>query len=167
MRSTGEGLGLSASYGEAFFKAQDAANSRLPYEGCVLISVNDKDKPEIAEVANAFHNAGFKIVATGRTYKLLDASGIPVTKIKKLYEGRPNILDAMTNGEIQLIVNTPAGKASAQDDSYMRKSAIKYKIPYITTIAAARAAATGIKAIKDKPGRSVKSLQEWHSQITE
>lgn len=167
MRSTGEVLGLSASYGEAFFKAQDAANSRLPYEGCVLISVNDKDKPEIAEVANAFHNAGFKIVATGRTYKLLDASGIPVTKIKKLYEGRPNILDAMTNGEIQLIVNTPAGKASAQDDSYMRKSAIKYKIPYITTIAAARAAATGIKAIKDKPGRSVKSLQEWHSQITE
>ena len=114
-----------------------------------------------------FNDAGFHILATGKTYELIFGAGIPAEKIKKLYEGRPNILDAMTNGDIDLIVNTPAGKDAVHDDSYMRKSAIKYKIPYITTIAAARAAAEGIKTVKECPDDDVMSLQEWHQMIKE
>lgn len=165
MRSTGEVLGLSPSYGEAFFKAQEATQSRLPLEGTVLISVNNKDKAEVVDIAKAFHENGFKIISTGSTHKLITESGIPAEKIKKLYEGRPNILDAITNGDFQLIVNSPAGKESVHDDSYLRKAAIKNKIPYITTMAAAKATAEGIRYIKTHGNSSVKSLQELHSQI--
>ena len=167
MRSTGEVLGLAFSAGEAFVKAEEGAQAPLPTEGTVLISVNAKDKAEVVEIAQGFVDAGFKIVATGSTYDKITEAGIAAEKIKKLYEGRPNILDAMTNGEIQLIVNSPAGKDAANDDSYMRKSAIKYKIPYITTMAAARAAASGIKTIKENPDDEVMSLQEWHAMIKE
>ncbi|MBP3217710.1 MAG: carbamoyl-phosphate synthase large subunit, partial [Lachnospiraceae bacterium] len=148
MRSTGEVLGLADTPGEAFYKAEEGAQAMLPQEGTVLISVNRQDKPEVVEVAEGFHKAGFNIIATGTTHDLIAAAGIPVTKVKKLYEGRPNILDLMTNGKIQLIVNSPAGKTSVHDDSYLRKAAVKYKIPYITTIAAARAAAEGIQVIQ-------------------
>ena len=165
MRSTGEVLGLSPSYGEAFFKAQEATQSRLPLGGTVLISVNNKDKAEVVDIAKAFHENGFKIISTGSTHKLITESGIPAEKIKKLYEGRPNILDAITNGDFQLIVNSPAGKESVHDDSYLRKAAIKNKIPYITTMAAAKATAEGIRYIKTHGNSSVKSLQELHSQI--
>lgn len=165
MRSTGEVLGLAHTTGEAFIKAEEGAQAPLPTEGTVLISVNAKDKPEVAEIAKNFSEAGFKILATGKTFDLISEAGIPAEKIKKLYEGRPNILDAMTNGEIDLIVNTPAGKGAIHDDSYMRKSAIKYKIPYITTIAAARAAAEGIRTVKECPDDEVMSLQEWHRMI--
>lgn len=165
MRSTGEVLGLSSSYGEAFYKAQEAIQSKLPQAGTVLISVNDKDKDEVLEVAESLYQDGFKVVATGRTYDLIAAAGIPVTKVKKLYEGRPNIADMITNGEIQLIVNSPVGKECIHDDSYLRKAAIKARVPYITTIAAAKATAEGIHYVKSHQSGELKSLQELHSEI--
>ncbi len=165
MRSTGEVLGLSKSYGEAFYKAQEATQSKLPLEGTVLISVNRKDKDEVVEVAKSFAEDGFSIIATGTTYDLIHAAGISAKKVKKLYEGRPNILDMITNGEIQLIVNSPVGKDSVHDDSYLRKAAIKAKIPYMTTIAAAKATAKGIHEIKVHGNGDVKSLQLLHGEI--
>ncbi|MBR6397905.1 MAG: carbamoyl-phosphate synthase large subunit, partial [Lachnospiraceae bacterium] len=167
MRSTGEVLGIATTTGEAFFKAEEAAKAELPLGGTALLSVNEKDKPEIVEVARSLANDGFKLIATGRTCDLIAEAGIPVEKVKKLYEGRPNILDLITNGKIDLIVNSPIGKASIHDDSYLRKAAIKHKIPYITTIAAAKAAAEGIAQINSCGSGEVKSLQEWHSEIKE
>ena len=166
MRSTGEVLGLSRSYGEAFYKAQEAIQSKLPLEGTVLISVNAKDKAEVVEVARSFASDGFKIIATGGTYDLINEAGIQAEKVKKLYEGRPNILDMITNGDIQLIVNSPVGKDSVHDDSYLRKAAIKAKIPYMTTIAAAKATADGIHYVKSNGNGEIKSLQTLHSEIT-
>ena len=113
----------------------------------------------------SFHKDGFKIIATGRTYELIAQAGIPVTRVNKLYEGRPNILDMITNGDIQLIVNSPSGKESVHDDSYLRKSAIKAKIPYMTTMAAAKATAKGIRYVKEHGQGQVKSLQELHKEI--
>ncbi len=165
MRSTGEVLGLSASYGEAFYKAQEATQSKLPLEGTVLISVNRKDKEEIVEVAKMLHEDGFKIIATGGNCDLLNENGIPAEKIKKLSEGRPNVLDVITNGKIDMIINSPAGKDSATDDSYLRKAAIKGKIPYMTTIAAAKATAEGIHYVKANSDSPIKSLQELHAEI--
>ncbi|MBP3913248.1 MAG: carbamoyl-phosphate synthase large subunit [Lachnospiraceae bacterium] len=165
MRSTGEVLGIADTAGEAFFKAEEAANAALPLEGTVLISVNRKDKPEAPEIAKIFHECGFKILATGRTCELIREAGIPAEYVKKLYEGRPNILDLIANDRIQLIVNSPVGKDSIHDDSYLRKNAIKAKIPYITTIAAARAAAEGIRYLKNHGNGEICSLQERHAQI--
>ena len=165
MRSTGEVLGLSPSYGEAFYKAQEATQSKLPLEGTVLISVNANDKPEVVEVAKGFARDGFSIVATGRTYDLIHNAGIPAKKVKKLYEGRPNILDMITNGQIQLIINSPSGKESVHDDSYLRKAAIKAKIPYMTTMAAAKATASGIRFIKEHGQGEVRPLQVLHGEI--
>ncbi len=165
MRSTGEVLGLSTYYGEAFYKAQEAAQSKLPLDGTVLISVNRKDKAEVVEIARSFAEDGFKILSTGQTYELITGAGIPAEKVNKLYEGRPNILDLITNGKIDLIVNSPVGKDSVHDDSYLRKAAIKAKIPYMTTIAAARATAKGIRYVKEHGNGEVKSLQELHNEI--
>ena len=166
MRSTGEVLGLSSSYGEAFYKAQEATQSKLPLEGTVLISVNKKDKAEVVEIAQMFYENSFKIVATGGTFDLITAAGIPAEKAMKLCEGhRPNVLDLITNGKIDLIVNSPAGKDSISDDSYLRKAAIKGKIPYMTTIAAAKATAEGIAQLKKYGNSDVKSLQELHAEI--
>ena len=167
MRSTGEVLGISRTPGGAFFKAEEGASATLPLEGTVLISVNRKDKEEVVEIAKLFDEAGFKIVATGTTCDTINAAGIEAEKVLKLYEGRPNIMDLMTNGDIDLIVNSPAGKESVHDDSYLRKAAIKNRIPYITTIAAARAAAEGIAYVKEDGKGNVRSLQEWHSMIKE
>ena len=165
MRSTGEVLGLSKYYGEAFYKAQEATQTKLPLSGKVLISVNSKDKPEVVEIAKLFDEAGFEIVATGSTYDTIVAAGLKAEKIKKLYEGRPNILGMITNGELALIVNTPIGKSSAHDDSYLRMAAIKNKIPYVTTIAAARATAKGINYVKKNGNADVMSLQDLHKSI--
>lgn len=167
MRSTGEVLGLSSHYGEAFYKAEEGVSSKLPLEGTVLISVNRKDKEEVVDVTGSFVNDGFKVLATGGTYDLIAEAGLPVTKIKKLYEGRPNILDAITNGEIDLIINSPVGKESVHDDSYLRKAAIKARIPYMTTMAAAKATAEGIAYVKKNGSSEVRSLQELHSLITD
>ncbi len=165
MRSTGEVLGLSTYYGEAFYKAQEATQTKLPLSGTVLISVNRKDKPEVVEIAGLFKEAGFKILATGTTCDLITEAGIPAERVKKLYEGRPNILDLITNGDISLIINSPIGKESMHDDSYLRKAAIKEKVPYMTTIAAARATAKGILYVQKHGDCEVKSLQQLHSEI--
>lgn len=165
MRSTGEVLGLSSSYGKAFYKAQEATQTKLPMEGTVLISVNDRDKPELVETARAFCENGFKIMATGSTCDKIREAGMEAEKIAKINEGRPNILDAIANRQIDLIVNTPNDKKGAVDDSYIRKAAIKNRIPYMTTMAAAKATAAGIRSMKKGEGQPVKSLQEYHGSI--
>ena len=167
MRSTGEVLGLASDFGEAFFKAQEATQSKLPTEGTVLISVNSADKAELPEVAKAFHECGFKLLATGRTYETIIANGIPAEKVFKIQESRPNVADVIMNGQVQLVINTPVGKERVFDDSYIRKTAIKKKVPYMTTMAAAKATAEGIKAVKTKGQIEVSSLQEIHKNITE
>ena len=165
MRSTGEVLGISPSFGEAYYKAQEATQTKLPSEGTVLLSICDRDKPELLDIAKSFNDLGFRILATHKCYKILIENGIPCERIFKIYEGRPNIADEIANGEIQLIINTPAGKSSVHDDSYIRKTAIKHRIPYITTMAAAKASAEGIRAIKESKHFGVKSLQAHHADI--
>ncbi|MBO4824752.1 MAG: carbamoyl-phosphate synthase large subunit [Lachnospiraceae bacterium] len=165
MRSTGEVLGISENFGEAFFKAQEATQTSLPLEGTALVSVNDNDKPELLEVIKPLAECGFKFVATGRTYELIENAGYDVKKVCKMYEGRPDVADYIINREVQLVINTPIGKKSAQDDSYIRKAAIRAKVPYITTMAAAKATAEGIKAVKSGAHSAVKSLQELHASI--
>jgi len=164
MRSTGEVLGLADSFGLAYYKAQEATGQSLPAEGTVLITVEEKDKGGILEVARAFANIGFKIKASDGTHKYFTDHGIASERIFKMHEGRPHIVDAIKNGEIQLVINTPAGRLSKYDDSYIRKAAIKYKIPYITTVAAAVAAVKGITAFRQGHGRA-KSLQSYHAEI--
>ena len=164
MRSTGEVLGLAKSPGLAFFKTEEATQQRLPTEGTVLITVLEKDRLAIPEIAKGFKKLGFKIKATEGTHKFLAEHGIESEHILKLHEGRPNIVDAIKNREIQLVINTPSGKLSKYDDSYIRKSSIKYKVPYITTPAAAMAAVKGIEAFKSDHG-FVKSLQSYHRDI--
>ncbi|HPX81623.1 MAG TPA: carbamoyl phosphate synthase large subunit, partial [Syntrophales bacterium] len=164
MRSTGEVLGLADSFGLAFFKAEEAAQQVLPGEGTVLLTVNDWDKRGVLEVARDFNELGFRIMTTTGTNRFLAEEGIPSETLLKMHEGRPNIVDAIKNGLINLIINTPSGKLSQYDDSYIRKAAIKYKIPYITTIAAAVAAVKGITAFRKGHGRA-KSLQSYHADI--
>jgi carbamoyl-phosphate synthase large subunit len=164
MRSTGEVLGMANSYGLAFFKAQEGTQSSLPSEGAVLITVVGTDKVSIVETAKEFTKLGFKIKATEGTHRFLADNGIKAEHILKMHEGRPNIVDAIKNNEIQLVINTPSGKLSKHDDSYIRKAAIKYKVPYITTTAAAAAAVKGIAARLAGPS-TVKSLQKYHAGI--
>ncbi len=166
MRSTGEVLGLADTFGEAFYKAQEATQTVLPLEGTVLLSVSNADKAELAEVAKDLTDAGFKLIATGNTYETIKNAGFEVTKINKMYEGRPNIYDAIINKEVQFVINTPAaGSEKISDDSYVRKAAIKAKVPYMTTMAAAKAAAKGIKEVKHGQSAGVQSLQELHERI--
>jgi len=129
MRSTGEVLGLANSYGAAIFKAEEATQTKLPTSGRVLISVSDRDKKDVVALARKYYDAGFEIVATGKTFELINSNNIPAIKIKKIKEGRPNIADALTNGELDMVINTPHGKESAHDDSYIRKTAIKMAKP--------------------------------------
>ncbi|MCD6304868.1 MAG: carbamoyl-phosphate synthase large subunit [Deltaproteobacteria bacterium] len=164
MRSTGEVLGMAESFGLAYFKAQEATQLTLPSEGTVLITVSEADRPAVLEVARQFNRLGFKIKATNGTHRFLAGCGIESTLILKMHEGRPNIVDGIKNNEIQLVINTPSGKLSKHDDSYIRKAAIKYKVPYITTIAAALAATLGIAKVREGHG-GVKSLQSYHLDI--
>jgi len=164
MRSTGEVLGIADSFGLAFLKAQVAAQQLLPVEGTILITVSPKDRPAVYEVAEQFVKLGFKIKATQGTHQFLASQDIKSDLILKTHEGRPNIVDGIKNGEIQLVINTPSGKLSQYDDSYIRKAAIRYKVPYITTLAAAAAAAKGIATYRQvKSG--VKALQSYHEDI--
>ncbi|HUT01899.1 MAG TPA: carbamoyl-phosphate synthase large subunit [Phycisphaerae bacterium] len=165
MRSTGEVLGMADSFGMAFYKSQEGAQATLPTEGAVLMSVNRRDHAAAARVARKLADLGFRIKATEGTQKALEAAGVECEAILKEHEGRPNITDGIKNGEIQLVINTPVGKLSQHDDSYIRKAAVKYKVPYITTVTAASAAADGIAARRKGKGR-VKSLQEYHADIT-
>ena len=164
MRSTGEVLGMADSYGMAFFKSQEATQSSLPIKGTVLITIADRDKNRILPAARNFQDMGFRIVSTSGTRQFLEDNGIRAELILKVHEGRPNIVDAIKNCEIDLVVNTPAGRLSEYDDSYIRKNAIKYKIPYITTTSAALSATQGIKD-RQNGQYKVKSLQDYHSEI--
>jgi len=164
MRSTGEVLGIADSFGLAFFKAEEAAKQLLPTEGTVLITVSEKERPAVADVARDFADLGFRIKTTRGTQRFLASQGIKSELILKMHEGRPNIADGIMNGEIHLVINTPAGKLSQYDDSYIRKTAIKYRVPYITTLAAASAAAKGITAYR-RGGSGVRSLQDYHRSM--
>jgi carbamoyl-phosphate synthase large subunit len=162
MRSTGEVLGMADSFALAYYKAQEAAGQVFPLAGTVLITVSRRDHPGLLNVAREFQALGFRIRATEGTQAFLTLNGVKSDRALKVHEGRPNILDAITNREIQMVINTPVGKASQYDDSYIRKTAIKYRIPYVTTIAAAAAAAKAIDAVRSgKPG--VRSIQSYHS----
>ena len=165
MRSTGEVLGLAPTFGLAYFKAQEAAQPALPLKGCVFISVTDRDKPAVLDIARRFQDLGFSIKATEGTFEFLEQNGVKCERSFKIHElQRPNIVDEIKSRKIDLIINTPIGKASALDDAYIRKSAIKYKIPYVTTVAAARASVLGIA--ESRAGRgAVKSLQSYHQDI--
>ncbi len=165
MRSTGEVLGLADTVGEAYFKAQEGTKSKLPLSGSVLISVSDRDKGEVVEVAKRFHEAGFHLIATGHTKEMIEAAGMEAEKICKMSEGRPNIYDIITNGKVDLVVNTPKGDEDGPDDSYVRKACIKSRVPYITTMAAALASADGILTVQKQEAKDVVSLQELHSHI--
>lgn len=166
MRSTGEVLGMASDFGEAFSKAQEATQTRLPVSGKALISVNDRDKAELEEVARGFHDCGFELIATTGTAKLIEKCGIPVKSVFKLNEGRPNVLDIITNNEVSIVINTPNDKKGAADDSYIRKAVIKGRVPYMTTMAETKASIAGIKAMQKKCA-GVKSLQDFHKEITE
>jgi carbamoyl-phosphate synthase large subunit len=164
MRSTGEVLGMDNSFGRAYYKALEAAQQRLPLSGTVLITVSDKDKNEVVNIAKRFEQLGFAIRATRGTCTFLTRHGIQVTPIDKIHEARPNIADAIKNKQIHLVINTPSGKLSKHEDAYIRQAAIKHKVPYITTIAAAVAAARGIEAFRRQQS-GVKSLQNYHADI--
>ncbi|MGL4595389.1 MAG: carbamoyl-phosphate synthase large subunit [Thermoguttaceae bacterium] len=164
MRSTGEVLGLSDSFGLAFYKAEEAAKTTLPTRGTVLITLAPTERHAVDAVARTFFDLGFSILATEGTHNYLASIGIVSEKVFKIHEGRPNLSDAMKNGEVQLVINTPSGKSGTYDDSYIRKTAIRLNIPYITTLAAAMAAAKGIEAIR-KGKEAVKSLQEYHAPL--
>jgi len=164
MRSTGEVLGLSHSYGRSFFKAQEAIGISLPLEGSVLFTIADRDKSAALEAVRLFKELGFKIMTTEGTHYYLEERGIENTPLRKLGYGRPDLVDAIKNETINLLVNTPSGRKSTQDSSNIRKAAIKYKVPYITTTAAAVAAAKGIAARRDGVPQ-VRSLQEYHAEM--
>ena len=166
MRSTGEVLGLAPTFGEAFFKSQEAIGSTLPTEGTVFMSVSDQNKDEMIDIAREFVDAGLSIMATRGTAAFLAENGIPCTVIFKQREGRPNVTDAIANGQIQLVVNTPKGEVHSESDgSQIRKAAISAHIPYVTTMAAAHASAVGIKAKVDGTDSGVNALQDIHAAI--
>jgi len=163
MKATGEVMGIAESFGLAFYKAQEALGSKLPIKGNVLLTVEDRDKPTLLPIAKDFHALGFQIIATENTGKFLDKHGVPNSKIKKVHEGRPNIVDAIKNNDLHLIVNTPVGRDSVVEDSYIRMMAIQHKVPYVLTMAAARACVEGIKAIMNQE-IVPKALQEYYKE---
>ncbi len=163
MKSTGEVMGIADTFGLAFYKAQEAAGAKLPSRGNALLTVTDKDKPELVPIAKKLKDEGFNIYATEKTGRFLKEKGIPIIEINKLNEGRPNIMDMIKNHEIHLIINTPTGKSSKYDDSYIRIMAIQHKIPYITTMAAAHASAEAIEAIR-KGAVAPKAIQDYYKE---
>ena len=162
MRATGEVMGLAPTFGMAYFKAQQAAGSRLPLKGTVLVSVSERERKYLLPIVKTLHELGFKLVATEGTAKFLAENGIPHSEVKKLNEGRPNVADLIKNREVALIINTPIGRLGKIDDSCIRMLAIQYKIPYMTTIAAAKASAAGIREALHGDS-SPKSLQEYQA----
>ena len=161
MRSTGEVMGIADSFGMAFAKAQISVDGALPLEGRVFITVNDHDKPNCVPIARRLHELGFELVATGGTARYLRARGIPADPVLKVHEGRPNAIDLLLSGEVHLLINTPLGKLTQQDDYRLRQAALQHRVPYTTTLSAAAAACDAITALKHRAGE-VRSLQEWH-----
>src|SRR5690606_18752199 len=161
MRSTGEVMGISDSFGSAFAKAQAAADNELPTSGTVLVTVNEGDKPTVSPIVRRFRDMGFRIMATQGTAEFLRARGIPAEGVLKVHEGRPNTIDMIVNGQVQLLINTPLGKYAQRDDYTMRQAAVAHRVPYTTTMSAANAACDAILALRFRQP-SVRSLQEWH-----
>jgi carbamoyl-phosphate synthase large subunit len=166
MRSTGEVMGIADSFGMAFAKAQISADGALPLEGTVFVTVNDHDKPTVVPIARRFHELGFRIVATEGTARYLRTRGIPTERVLKVHEGRPNAIDLLLSGEVHLLINTPLGKLTQQDDYLLRRAALQHRTPYTTTLSAASAACDAVIALRSR-ARTVRSLQEWHALARE
>jgi carbamoyl-phosphate synthase large subunit len=166
MRSTGEVMGIADSFGMAFAKAQISADGALPLSGSVFVTVNDHDKANVTPIARRFHALGFKMLATEGTARYLRARGIPTERVLKVYEGRPNAIDLLVSGQIQLLINTPLGKLTQQDDYTIRRAALQHRVPYTTTLSAASAASDAIIALRSRAGE-VRPLQEWHALARE
>jgi len=164
MRSTGEVMGIDMDFGKAFAKAELAANQRLPQTGTVFISMNDRDKTAVVPVAQPLADLGFKLVATSGTQQVLKAHGLTVETVLKVHEGRHHVVDLIKNSQIQLIINTPIGDKAQQDDHEIRRTALAYKVPTITTIAAARATAAAIRTLQTKT-LGVKALQDYLANL--
>ena len=154
-------MGIADSFGMAFAKAQEAADNALPLEGAIFITVNDGDKPNVIQIVGQFHEMGFTLYATDGTARYLKGRGIPAKTVRKVHEGRPNGIDLMVNGTVQLLINTPLGKHAQHDDYLLRRTAIAQRVSYTTTMSAARAASDAILALRSRRA-SVRSLQEWH-----
>jgi len=165
MRSTGEVMGLADSFGMAFAKAQIAADGSLPLAGGIFVTVNDSDKPTVLPIARRFHELGFRLTATEGTARYLRSRGVPAERVAKVHEGRPNAIDLIVSGEVQLLINTPLGKFTQADDYAIRRAALMHRVPYTTTMSAASAACDAIIALRSRTG-SVRSLQEWHERTT-
>jgi carbamoyl-phosphate synthase large subunit len=161
MRSTGEVMGISDSFGSAFAKAELAADNGLPTQGAIFVTVNDSDKDSVVPIARRFHEMGFSLMATSGTARYLRGRGIPAELVFKVHEGRPHGIDLILNGQVKLLINTPMGKHSQRDDYSMRQAAVAHRIPYTTTLSGANAACDAILATRFRPLR-VRSLQEWH-----
>ncbi|HKG93439.1 MAG TPA: carbamoyl-phosphate synthase large subunit [Gemmatimonadaceae bacterium] len=164
MRSTGEVMGISDSFGSAFAKSQLAAENGLPRGGAIFVTVNDADKPNVTPIVRRFHELGFTIMATSGTARYLRGRGVPVTPVLKIHEGRPNAIDHMLNGEVQLLINTPLGKHAQADDYRLRQAAIAHRVPYTTTLSAAGAACDAVLALRSRTP-AVRALQDWHSLL--
>jgi len=165
MRSTGEVMGLADSFGMAFAKAQIAADGSLPLAGGIFVTVNDSDKPTVLPIARRFHEMGFRLTATEGTARYLRTRGVPAERVAKVHEGRPNAIDLIVSGDVQLLINTPLGKFTQADDYAIRRAALMHRVPYTTTMSAASAACDAIIALRSRTG-SVRSLQEWHERTT-
>ena len=161
MRSTGEVMGIADSFGMAFAKAQISADGALPLSGAIFVTVNDHDKANVVPIVRRFHGLGFRILATEGTARYLRARGVPAERVLKVHESRPNAIDLLVSGQIQLLINTPLGKLSQQDDYAIRRAALQQRVPYTTTLSGASAACDAIIALRSRAGE-VRSLQEWH-----
>ncbi|HET8649538.1 MAG TPA: carbamoyl-phosphate synthase large subunit [Gemmatimonadales bacterium] len=166
MRSTGEVMGIADSFGMAYAKSQIAADGALPLSGAVFVTVNDHDKPTVVPIARRLHALGFRVLATEGTARYLRSRGVPAERVLKVYEGRPNAIDLLVSGGIQLLINTPLGKLTQQDDFAIRRAALQHRVPYTTTMSAAAAAVDAIIALRSRAGE-VRSLQEWHAMARE
>ena len=166
MRSTGEVMGIADSFGMAFAKAQISADGALPLEGTVFVTVNDHDKQTVVPIARRFHEMGFRLVATEGTARHLRSRGVPAERVLKVHEGRPNAIDLIVSGDVQLLINTPLGKLTQQDDYLIRRAALQHRTPYTTTLSAASAACDAVIAMRSR-ARTVCSLQEWHALARE
>jgi carbamoyl-phosphate synthase large subunit len=164
MRSTGEVMGISDSFGSAFAKAQLAADNALPLSGAIFLTVNDNDKSTVTPIARSFHEMQFTLYATEGTARHLRGRGIPARTVRKIHEGRPNGIDLMVNQDIQLLINTPLGKHAQYDDYALRQTAIAQRVSYTTTMSAAAAAVNAILSLRSRRP-SVRSLQEWHEAL--
>jgi carbamoyl-phosphate synthase large subunit len=162
MRSTGEVMGVAEGFGGAFLKAQLGAGTRLPRAGAVFISVNDGDKGEVLILARELHEMGFKLVATRGTQRKLESAGLPCGFVNKVNEGRPNVTDLIKSKQIDLIINTPLGRISFYDERAIRRAAIQYSVPCVTTMTGATATVAAIRALREEQ-LQVRSLQEYHA----